>query len=102
MALVGAAVIGQWSLGLLRSTSQALVDASTPATLREAVRTAIECDGDAQLADLHVWQVGPQAFSAVVSVVADAPLEPLAYRQRLSALSSLQHITIEVHRCPAV
>ena len=99
VALVGAAVIGQWSWGLLRSTSMALVDATGDAPLRQAVRAAIESDGDAKLADLHVWQVGAQAWSAVLSVVADHPASPAAYRERLAPLRQLRHVTVEVHRC---
>ena len=99
VALVGAAVIGQWSWGLLRSTSLALVDATADAPLRQAVQAAIESDGDAKLADLHVWQVGPQAWSAVLSVVADHPASPAAYRDRLAPLRQLRHVTVEVHRC---
>lgn len=100
VALIGAAVIGQWSWGLLRSTARALVDATADAPLRDAVRAAIESDGDAQLADLHVWQIGPEAWSAALSVVADRPLAPPDYQQRLQPIRQLKHITIEVHRCP--
>ncbi len=99
VALVGAAVIGQWSWGLLRSTSHALVDATAGGPLRDAVRVAIESDGDAKLADLHVWQIGPQAHSVVLSVVADRPLPAAAYRERLLPLRSVRHVTVEVHRC---
>ena len=100
VALVGAAVIGQWSWGLLRSTSRALVDATADAPLRQAVAAAIEADGDAKLADLHVWQVGAQAWSAVLSVVADHPASPATYRARLAPIQALRHVTVEVHRCP--
>jgi cation diffusion facilitator family transporter len=99
VALLGAAVIMRWGWGVLRSSARALVDAPTDTTLAERVRVAIESDGDARLADLHVWQVGPAAWSAVLSVVADRPLAPAAYRARLHALAALQHVTVEVHRC---
>ncbi len=100
VALLGAVVIGQWAWGLLRQTARALVDATADTALRQAVRAAIESDGDAKIADLHVWQVGPQAWAVLVSVVADQPLEPLAYRERLAPLKQLRHITVEAHRCP--
>ncbi|NRF69143.1 CDF family Co(II)/Ni(II) efflux transporter DmeF [Aquincola sp. S2] len=100
VALVAAVVIGQWSFGLLRDSATALVDSSAKPMLRDAVRTAIEADGDAKLADLHVWQVGPQAWSVVASVVADDPKPALAYRERLQGIGGLRHITVEVHRCP--
>ena len=99
VALIGAAVIGQWSWGLLRSSSLALVDATADAPLRQAVRAAIEADGDAKLADLHVWQVGSRAYSVVISVVADRPLPAADYRARLLPLRSVRHVTVEVHRC---
>ena len=63
------------------------------------IRGCIEADGDAKLSDLHVWQVGGNAWCAVVAVVADTPLSPLDYRQRLHGIKSLRHVTIEVHRC---
>ena len=66
------------------------------------VRTLIEADGDAKLADLHVWQVGGQAWCAALAVVADAPLPAAAYRQRLAGVARLRHVTVEVHRCVSV
>jgi cation diffusion facilitator family transporter len=100
VALVGAVVIGRWALGVLRHSARALVDASTPPRLAAQVRALIEADGDAQLADLHLWQVGPEAYAAALSVVADRPLPCDAYRERLKALHPLKHATVEVHRCP--
>jgi cation diffusion facilitator family transporter len=99
VALVGAAVIGRWAVGVLRASARALVDASAPPKLAAQVRALIEGDGDARLADLHVWQVGHGCFAAALSVVADEPLAPAQYGERLKAVKSLRHATIEVHRC---
>jgi len=99
VALAGGALIARWAVGVLRDAARCLVDASPDLELRNAVRAAIETDGDARLADLHVWQVGPAAWSTVLSIVADHPLAPETYRARLHALTGLQHVTIEVHRC---
>jgi len=99
-ALLGAVVIGRWAVGVLRGSARALVDATADAALGTRIRELIEADGDAKLSDLHVWQVGTSAWCAVVGIVADRPLPPLAYRERLAALPALRHITIEVHRCP--
>lgn len=100
VALVGAAVIAQWALGVLRHSARALVDATSDPQLAERIRRTIESDGDAKLADLHVWQVGARAWTVVVSVVADRPLDAMVYRQRLEAIDTLEHVTVEVHRCP--
>ena len=99
VALVGAAVIGQWSWGLIRDSGRALVDATADAPLQQAVRAAIESDGDAKVADLHIWQVGGKAWAGAVSVVADRPLAAEVYRHRLAAIKALRHLTIEVNCC---
>jgi cation diffusion facilitator family transporter len=101
VALVGAVVIGRWALGVLRNSAKALVDASAPPSLAAQVRALIEGDGDAKLADLHVWQVGPDAYAAALSVVADQPQPAQHYSARLKAVRRLRHATIEVHRCMA-
>jgi cation diffusion facilitator family transporter len=101
VALVGALVIGRWAWGVLRESARALVDASAPPRLAAQVRALIEGDGDAQLADLHVWQVGHGCYAAALSIVADDPLPADEYSARLKAVKSLRHATIEVHRCTA-
>ena len=99
VALVGAAVIAKWSWGLIRDSGRTLVDATAEAPLQLAVRAAIESDGDAKVADLHIWQVGGKAWAGAVSVVADQPLAASVYRQRLASVKALKHLTIEVNCC---
>jgi len=99
VALAGGALIAHWAFGVLRDSARSLVDASPDLQLRDEVRRAIQTDGDAHVADLHVWQVGPSAWSAVLSIVADRPLAPETYRMRLHDLAGLRHVTIEVHQC---
>jgi cation diffusion facilitator family transporter len=100
VALLGAAVIGQWSFGVLGGTARALVDATEDPALTQRVRDLIEADGDAKVADLHVWQVGAQAWCAALAVVADAPQSAATYRERLAGVAQLKHVTVEVHCCP--
>lgn len=99
VALVGALVIGRWAIGVMRDSARALVDASAPPRLAAQVRALIEGDGDAKLADLHVWQVGHGCYAAALSIVADRPQAPAHYGARLKAVRALRHATIEVHRC---
>jgi cation diffusion facilitator family transporter len=99
VALVGAVVIARWAFDVLREAARALVDASAPPKLAAQVRALIEGDGDAKLADLHVWQIGHGCYAAALSIVADRPQATADYRARLKAVESLRHATIEVHRC---
>jgi cation diffusion facilitator family transporter len=98
MGMVGAIVIARWSWSLLRDTGLILIDASADPSLEEEIREAIE-DGDAVITDLHVWQVGPGKFAAIISLVADRPLEPSDYAARVHIHEELVHVTIEAHRC---
>lgn len=98
MGIVGAVVIARWSWGLLRDTGAVLVDAAANPGLEAEIREAIE-DGDAEIADLHVWQVGPGRYAAIVSLIAANPDSPGAYAARVTIHEELVHVTVEVHRC---
>ena len=100
MGIVGAAVIAWWSKGLLADSARVLLDREMDAPVVNAVKTAIESDGDAQIADLHVWRVGRQSHAAVISIVAERPLPPADYRARLTGIPSLVHVSVEVNQCP--
>lgn len=100
MGIVGAAVIARWSWGLLRDTGRVLLDQEAPAELREAVRGAIEADGDSRIADLHVWSIGPGLFTTVLSVVSHEPRSPEHYKALIPTGLGLVHPVVEVRRCP--
>jgi cation diffusion facilitator family transporter len=92
MGIVGAVVIARWSWTLMRDTAAILLDTSDEHVAAE-VRALVEGPGDAAIADLHVWRVGPEAHAAIVSVtgVRDGDL----IRQRLRPVHELAHLTIE-------
>ena len=92
MGVVGAAVIAVWSWSLMRDTGAVLLDA-TDAKLEARIRALVEDPGDAKIADLHVWRVGPGAHSVIVSVVG-ATRETIC--QRLAPVHAIEHLTVEV------
>ena len=100
MGLVGAALIAWWSRGLLRQTSTILLDREMDNPLAEQLRQRLEGDGDARVADLHLWRVGDAQFAAHATLVADQPQDADSYRDRASELAALVHLSIEVNRCP--
>jgi cation diffusion facilitator family transporter len=100
MGIVGAAVIAWWAKGLMADSARVLLDREMDAPVVGQLRAALECDGDAQIADLHVWRVGRSRHAAVITVVARDPLPPDTYRQRLASIPSLAHVSVEVNRCP--
>jgi cation diffusion facilitator family transporter len=100
MGIVGALVIGWWSKGLIADSARVLLDREMDNPVVADIRRAIQSDGDAEIADLHVWRVGRASHAAVITVVAKSPLSPADYRARVAAIPSLAHVSVEVNRCP--
>jgi cation diffusion facilitator family transporter len=100
MGLVGAALIAWWSRGLLAHTGTILLDREMDNPLAAQLRQRLEADGDARVADLHLWRVGDERFAAHATLVADTPLDADAYRARVADLSALAHVSNEVNPSP--
>jgi cation diffusion facilitator family transporter len=98
MGVVGACVIANWSWGLLRAAGAVLLDMNVDRSLTKAISERLEVAKD-RVADLHLWRVGPGHFAAVVSIVSHNPQSPACYKARLTGLSALSHVTIEVETC---
>lgn len=93
--LVGALVIANWSVGLLRDTGGILLDRTPDPRMAEKVRSIIEAGGD-RVTDLHLWRLGPGHLGAIVSVATTGKREAAHYRQRLAKFADLSHVTVEV------
>jgi cation diffusion facilitator family transporter len=92
---IGALVIANWSVGLLRDTGGILLDRMPDTRMAENVRKTIETEGD-RVTDLHLWRLGPGHLGAIVSVTTTSPREAAHYRQRLAGFADLSHVTVEV------
>ena len=98
MGVVGALVIARWSWGLIRDSGSVLLDAAAEGQdVRQEIREAMAPTGS-QVTDLHVWQVGPGHFAAIVSLMAREPREPAHYKALLAHIHELSHVTDEVQR----
>jgi cation diffusion facilitator family transporter len=98
VGLVGACVIASWSYGLIRDAGRVLLDVVPDRRTQDFIRERLEVDGD-RVSDLHLWQIGPGHRAAIVTIVSDRPQAPAAYKERLSGIAGLSHITIEVEPC---
>ncbi|MBV4462536.1 CDF family Co(II)/Ni(II) efflux transporter DmeF [Pseudomonas sp. SWRI79] len=94
MGIVGAIVIARWAYGLMRDSAAVLLD-TTDEHVAAEIRELLESTDDVRISDLHVWQVGPQARAAIVSVVAVAGVSADAIRERLAPVHELSHLTVE-------
>ena len=98
MGVLGAVIIARWAWTLMRATGRVLVDATPTGGTAVAVRKAIEAEGDARVADLHIWRIGPGQLAAVLTVIARAPQSAMHYKARLAHIPGLSHTTIEVEK----
>ncbi|MGC2774253.1 MAG: CDF family Co(II)/Ni(II) efflux transporter DmeF [Bradyrhizobium sp.] len=98
--LIGALVIANWSVGLIRDTGGILLDRTPDPRMAEKVRRIIEAEGD-QVTDLHLWRLGPGHLGAIVSVATTAKREAAHYRRRLAKFADLSHVTVEVQHHPS-
>jgi len=99
IGIVGALVIVRWSYGLIVSSAATLLDTVPDKKLAADITTALEVGGD-QVSDLHLWRLGPGHSGVIASVISDDPQNPDIYKRRLSGITGLSHVTVEVQRCP--
>jgi Co/Zn/Cd efflux system component len=88
-------VIASWSYGLIRDTGAILLDMNPDQHLADNIREAIEAGGD-EVADLHLWRLGPGHLGAILSVSTREDRGCGFYKERLARFQSLSHLTIEV------
>jgi cation diffusion facilitator family transporter len=93
--IIGACVIASWSYGLIRDTGAILLDTNPDRRMADNLRHTIENEGD-QLADLHLWRLGPGHLGAIISVITTQARDPAYYRAKLARFRSLSHLTVEV------
>jgi cation diffusion facilitator family transporter len=93
MGVVGSLVIGRWAYSLMKASAAVLLDV-TDEHVAEEIREILAPVPDLKITDLHVWQVGPQARAAIVSV-AGSGLTAQQIREQLQPVHEISHLTIE-------
>ena len=96
MGVVGAILVSRWSLSLLNSTSAVLLDKQEPKSLEIKIRQCIEVN-DCKIIDLHLWSIGPNIYSAIISVLVRSAKNPEHYKELISPDPRLVHLTVEVN-----
>ncbi|HTI87742.1 MAG TPA: CDF family Co(II)/Ni(II) efflux transporter DmeF [Alphaproteobacteria bacterium] len=98
MGLVGAAVILRWSVGFIREAAAVLLDTVPNPKVADLIRSKLETEAD-RITDLHLWQLGPGHWAAVVSLVSSDPQAPDVYKRRVEGIEGVSHLTVEVQPC---
>jgi cation diffusion facilitator family transporter len=98
MGIVGAVLVTKWSVGLLRQTSGDLLDKQGPDALRTTIRDRIESVDENQVADLHLWSIGPNIYATSITVVTPTPRSPTFYKDLFDEIPVVVHSTVEIHQ----
>jgi cation diffusion facilitator family transporter len=98
VGVIGALVIAQWSVKLMRSAGRSLLDAHDNQARASSIRERLQASSRDEVVDLHLWRLGPGHDALIVSIVSDAPAAPEVYKARLHGLPGLSHVTVEVNR----
>jgi Co/Zn/Cd efflux system component len=84
----------------MRQTSLVLLDFEDDPSLAGDIRRTLETELRLQIADLHLWRLGPGHRGLIVSLVSPSPRSAedikTALRERHDGLS---HVTVEVAVC---
>ncbi|MFW2372766.1 MAG: CDF family Co(II)/Ni(II) efflux transporter DmeF [Gammaproteobacteria bacterium] len=97
MGIVGAILVSRWSLGLIKASSDVLLDKQAADELQEKVRNIFEQQHDNCVTDLHIWSIGPSIYAAEIVIISAESKSPDHYRSLLPQDLGLVHVTIEVH-----
>ncbi len=77
----------------MRDTAAILLD-KTDEHIAEEIRDLLGKDDDVRITDLHVWQIGPEAHAAIVSVVTTEQVTTPMIRDRLLPVHEIRHLTV--------
>ncbi|NOI78170.1 CDF family Co(II)/Ni(II) efflux transporter DmeF [Vibrio coralliilyticus] len=95
MGIVGAIVIGKWTLGLIHQTSPVLLDESVEPDYREKIES--ELAGFALVKDFHMWKISGDHYSAAIAIESLTDKSLSDYKQMLAKFDKIHHLTLEVH-----
>lgn len=97
---VGACVIASWAYGLVRDSGMVLLDAEADPALARDIRTMIESELGARVADLHLWRLGPGHHGLIISLVSPAATTAETVKSALRRRHpDLSHVTVEIAVC---
>ncbi|KAJ8138196.1 hypothetical protein OY671_008590, partial [Metschnikowia pulcherrima] len=100
MGVVGASVIARWSWGSIRDSGTVSLDAAPQSgKMRRDIEQASDA-GDGEIADSHVWQVGPGHYAAIVSSVTRHPRDSAFYKAKSAHIAGSSHSTVETQASP--
>lgn len=95
IAAVGGVLILRWAWLLARDSAAVLLDSQVEGELLDAVRGRVAELGGRTL-DVHLWLLAPGRHALLLTVSAAPGLDVDVLRDKLGALPSLAHVTLDI------
>ena len=99
MGIVGALLVSQWSIGLIRNSSRTLLDWQASDSTLTQLHDAIENGSDDKITDVHMWSIAPGKYAAEIVIVSHETHQPDDYRARIPKSLNIAHAIIEIRKC---
>ena len=101
MGIIGSILITKWSIVLLKQSGNVLLNRQVPDHLVKSVEKVIKSmPSKPEIVDLHIWLIGPNIFSAAITVLAnEEKCIGCLIKSEIKNISAIVHTTIEVHQC---
>jgi cation diffusion facilitator family transporter len=96
MAILGSLVILKWGVGLVRLSGRQLLDVAPSPELEKTIRSKLVALGEAEIRDLHVWEMGPGRRGCIVSILTTDPRPLDDYRTAILTAAPIDHLTVEI------
>lgn len=99
MGIVGAVVIARWSYGLIKESSQVLLDKSDNPSMLTDVIDIVTADKGTLIRDIHLWKIASGHQSLILSLEVNNTNDISDYKQHIQQkLPQITHISIEINR----
>jgi cation diffusion facilitator family transporter len=100
VGVLGAIVIGRWSVQLMQQAGRVLLDVEDDPSLAEDIRRMLEEEVGASISDMHLWRLGPGHRGLIVSIISPVPRSADDIKNEIRRRhSGLSHVTVEISVC---
>ncbi|GLO63254.1 transporter [Vibrio sp. MACH09] len=97
MGIVGAIVIINWAVALVKQTSPILLDASISDQEKQQIKSQLTQLG-AKVTDLHIWKISADHYSAAIVLQSDQTVNSENYKRSLEKFVKIKHLTLEINQ----
>lgn len=99
MGIAGSLLILKWAYNLCKATMWELLDGHSKSIGKEEFKDAFKDLKDAEIADLHLWRIAPNAHACELVVYNSRPVGSEYYRNKILERFDIQHLIIEERHC---